>query len=65
MSLTGLELASKIGAASLQSYIYANLAAAYCALTERCETEGLEAATRRPRSTASWDSWITSPFRSS
>jgi adenylate cyclase len=44
VSLTGLELASKIGAASLQSYIYANLAAAYCALTERCDTEGLEAA---------------------
>jgi len=44
VSLTGLELASRIGAASLQSYIYANLAAAYCALTERCETEGLEAA---------------------
>jgi adenylate cyclase len=44
VSLTGLELASKIGAASLQSYIYANLAAAYCALTDRCETEGLQAA---------------------
>jgi adenylate cyclase len=44
VSLAGLEIASKIGAASLQSYIYANLAAAYCALTERCDTEGLEAA---------------------
>ena len=44
VSRTGLEIASKIGAASLQSYIYANLAAAYCALTERCDTEGLEAA---------------------
>jgi adenylate cyclase len=44
VSLTGLAIASKIGAASLQSYIYANLAAAYCALTERCDTEGLEAA---------------------
>ena len=44
VSLTGLEMASKIGAASLQSYIYANLAAAYCALTDRCETEGLQAA---------------------
>ena len=40
----GLEIASRIGAASLQSYVYANLAAAYCSLTERCETEGLEAA---------------------
>lgn len=44
VSLTGLELASSICAASLQAYIYANLAAAYCALTERCETEGLLAA---------------------
>ena len=44
VSLTGLEIASKIGAASLQSYIYANLATAYCALTDRCETEGLQAA---------------------
>jgi adenylate cyclase len=44
VSLTGLELASKIGAASLQSYIYANLATAYCALTDRCEAEGLQAA---------------------
>jgi adenylate cyclase len=44
VSLTGLDLASKIGAASLQSYIYANLAAAYCALTDHCETEGLQAA---------------------
>ena len=66
VSLTGLEMASKIGAASLQSYIYANLAAAYCALTDRCETEGLQAARRRRRrSTASWGSWTTSPFRSS
>ena len=44
VSLLGLDLAARIGAASLQSYIYANLAAAYCALTERCDTEGLEAA---------------------
>jgi adenylate cyclase len=44
VSLAGLEIASQIGAVSLQSYIYANLAAAYCALTERCDTEGLEAA---------------------
>ncbi len=44
VSLTGLQIASKIGAASLQSYIYANLAAAYCALTDGCETEGLQAA---------------------
>ena len=44
VSRAGLEVASKIGAASLQSYLYANLAAAYCALTDRCETDGLEAA---------------------
>lgn len=44
VSLIGLEIASRIGAASLQSYIYANLATAYCSLTDRCETEGLEAA---------------------
>ena len=44
VSLTGLELAFKIGAVSLQPYIYANLAAAYCAVTDRCEAEGLEAA---------------------
>jgi adenylate cyclase len=43
-SLTGLELATKIGAATLQPYMYANLAAAYCSLTDRCETEGLVAA---------------------
>src|SRR5206468_4114320 len=43
-SLTGLELATKIGAVSLQAYMYANLASAYCALTDRCETEGLAAA---------------------
>ena len=44
VSRIGLELASKIGCASLQSYLYANLATAYCALTDRCETDGLEAA---------------------
>ncbi len=44
VSLTGLELAFKIGAVSLQPYIYANLAAAYCALTDRCEAEGFDAA---------------------
>lgn len=44
VSLTGLEIATRIGAVSLQAYMYANLAAAYCALTDRCETEGLDAA---------------------
>ena len=44
VSLTGLQIATRIGAASLESYICANLAAAYCALTDGCETEGLQAA---------------------
>jgi predicted ATPase len=44
VSLEGLELANSIGAASLQAFLYANLAAAYCAHTDRCETEGLKAA---------------------
>ena len=44
VSVAGLELAAKMAAARLQSYLYANLAAAYCALTDRCETEGLQAA---------------------
>jgi adenylate cyclase len=44
VSMAGLELAAKMAAARLQSYLYANLAAAYCALTDRCETEGLQAA---------------------
>jgi adenylate cyclase len=44
VSLTGLDLATSIAAASLQSHLYANLATAYCALTDRCEAEGLSAA---------------------
>jgi len=44
VSRAGLAVASKIGCASLQAYLYANLATAYCALTDRCETDGLEAA---------------------
>ena len=44
VSIAGLELAAKMAAAPLQSYLYANLAAAYCALTDECETEGLRAA---------------------
>jgi tetratricopeptide (TPR) repeat protein len=43
-SLTGLDLATKIGAVTLQPYLYANLGAAYCALTDNCEAEGLSAA---------------------
>ncbi len=44
VSIAGLELAAKMAAARLQSYLYANLAAAYCAITDHCETEGLQAA---------------------
>jgi adenylate cyclase len=44
VSIAGLEIAAKMAAARLQSYLYANLAAAYCALTDQCETEGLQAA---------------------
>ena len=34
----------KVGDLGLQSRLYANLAVAYCALTNRCEAEGIEAA---------------------
>jgi adenylate cyclase len=40
----GLETARKVGDLGFQSRIYANLAVAYCALTDRCEAEGVEAA---------------------
>jgi adenylate cyclase len=40
----GLETAKKVGDLGFQSRIYANLAVAYCALTDRCEAEGVEAA---------------------
>jgi adenylate cyclase len=42
--LTGLETAKKIGDLGFQSRLYANLAVAYCALTDRCDAEGLRAA---------------------
>lgn len=42
--LRGLEMAKKIGDLGFQSRLYANLAVAYCALTDRCEADGLEAA---------------------
>ena len=42
--LTGLETARKIGDVGFQSRLYANLAVAYCALTDRCDAEGLRAA---------------------
>jgi adenylate cyclase len=41
---TGLEMARKIGHLGLQSRLNANLAVAYCALTDRCEEEGIAAA---------------------
>ena len=43
--LRGLETAKKVGDLGFQSRLYANLAVAYCALTDRCEAEGIEAAT--------------------
>jgi len=42
--LRGLATAKKVGDLGFQSRLYANLAVAYCALTDRCEAEGLEAA---------------------
>jgi tetratricopeptide (TPR) repeat protein len=42
--LRGLETAKKIGDLGFQSRLYANLAVAYCALTDRCEADGIEAA---------------------
>ena len=42
--LEGLEAAKRIGDLGVQSRLYANLAVAYCALTDRCEAEGIEAA---------------------
>ena len=40
----GLELAKKIGDPAFQSRLYANLAVAYCALTNRCDGDGVAAA---------------------
>jgi adenylate cyclase len=40
----GLELAKRIGDPAFQSRLYANLAVAYCALTNRCDGEGVAAA---------------------
>ncbi len=42
--LRGLETAKKVGDLGFQSRLYANLAVAYCALTDRCEAEGVDAA---------------------
>ena len=42
--LRGLDTAKKVGDLGFQSRLYANLAVAYCALTDRCEDEGVEAA---------------------
>jgi adenylate cyclase len=40
----GLELAKRIGDPAFQSRMYANLAVAYCALTNRCDGDGVAAA---------------------
>jgi adenylate cyclase len=42
--LNGLEVAKKIGDLGFQSRLYANLAIAYCTLTNRCDEEGIGAA---------------------
>jgi adenylate cyclase len=42
--LRGLEIARKVGDLAFQSHLHANLAVAYCALTDRCEAEGVESA---------------------
>jgi adenylate cyclase len=42
--LRGLAAAKKVGDLGFQARLYANLAVAYCALTDRCEAEGMEAA---------------------
>ena len=40
----GLEMAKRIGDLGFQSRLYANLAVAYCALTNRCDEDGIGAA---------------------
>jgi adenylate cyclase len=40
----GLDAAKKIGDLGFQSRLYANLAVAFCALTQRCDDEGVRAA---------------------
>src|SRR5262249_39356509 len=40
----GLDIARKVGDLGFQSRLYANLAVSYCALTDRCEDEGVMAA---------------------
>ncbi len=42
--VNGLEMAKKIGDLGFQSRLYANLAVAYCALTDQCEERGIGAA---------------------
>jgi adenylate cyclase len=42
--LRGLETAKRVGDLGFQSRLYANLAVAYCALTDRCEADGIKAA---------------------
>src|SRR5437867_3989553 len=40
----GLDLAKRIGDVGFQSRLYANLAVSYCALTDRCDEQGIGAA---------------------
>jgi adenylate cyclase len=41
---SGLDIAKRIGDLGFQSRLYANLAVAYCALTNRCDDDGIAAA---------------------
>jgi adenylate cyclase len=41
---SGLAIAQRIGDLGFQSRLYANLAVAYCALTNRCDDDGIAAA---------------------
>jgi predicted ATPase/class 3 adenylate cyclase len=41
---SGLDIAKRIGDLGFQSRLYANLAVAYCALTNRCDDDGVAAA---------------------
>ena len=57
---SGLEIAQRIGDLGFQSRLYANLAVAYCALTNRCDDDGIAAARPRSSWTASSASSTTS-----
>lgn len=57
--LRGLETAKKVGDLGFQSRLYANLAVAYCSLTDRCEAGGWKRHGRPSISTGGSASSIT------